>query len=156
MLWWELFACFLGRRYWNTGRCNLWVKFFVFEVVCFPCWTFPGNVFRIKLYRLANHTLCAHYDFLAPSAWWDVLSNGRVDKSLFTWSAWPGGSFTTPTAWPGVSSSLVQLNCWQINKDTESNSINMCFGEFLTICNSPSNHAYLQAFLFLSILSNFQ
>jgi len=37
-----------------------------------------------------------------------------------------------------------------------SNSKNMCFEEFLTIFNSPSNYAYLKALLFLSMLSNFQ
>ena len=30
----------------------------------------------------------------------------------------------------------------------------MCIEEFLTICNSPSNHAYVQALLFLYMLSN--
>ena len=36
-----------------------------------------------------------------------------------------------------------------------SNSKNMCIEEFLTIFNYPSNHAYLQALLFLSILPDF-
>jgi len=41
-------------------------------------------------------------------------------------------------------------------RERGSNSKNMCFEEFLTIFNSPSNYAYLKALLFLFILSNFE